>query len=193
MKVALVIVVPPVDRGAHMLQRRRGLYEPIPAMCIKRPDRNLARQVDDRRWMMAFQRERTERCPSAERSIHPQMRSRTNSAGEGVGARPARTRLEATLAALAEFDAGHSRATSAAEDRQCAHRWSLRQASRCGISSCKREACGLRDMRYVAARLPRTAGGRCAHGRAAAGRAAAAQAASQTIERAHRGKPPPID
>src|SRR5262249_25971369 len=53
-------------RGAHMLQRQQRLYEPIPANASSAPTQNWARQVDDRRWMMAFQRERMERCPNAE-------------------------------------------------------------------------------------------------------------------------------
>src|SRR5262249_40881019 len=71
------------SRGSRrgVLQRRRQLYEPIAASAASELWRNWARQVDDRRWMMALQRERTERCPSAERSIHPRMCSRTSSPG----------------------------------------------------------------------------------------------------------------
>ena len=57
--------------------------------------------------------------------------------------------LEATLAALAQFDAGHSRAASAAEDRQ----WRASLVAEASVALwhfvVQREACGLRDIRYV--------------------------------------------
>src|SRR6266478_3634846 len=57
--------------------------------------------------------------------------------------------LEATLAALAEFDAGHSRATSAAEDRQLRASLVAEASVALWHFVVQREACGLRDMRYV--------------------------------------------
>ena len=57
--------------------------------------------------------------------------------------------LEAALAALAEFDAGHSHQSCAAEDRQL--RVSLVAEASVALWHfvVQREACGLRDMRYV--------------------------------------------
>ena len=57
--------------------------------------------------------------------------------------------LEATLAALAKFDAGHSRATSAAEDRQLRASLVAEASVALWHFVVQREACGLRDMRYV--------------------------------------------
>ncbi len=57
--------------------------------------------------------------------------------------------LEATLAALAEFDAGYSRATSAAEDRQLRASLVAEASVALWHFVVQREACGLRDMRYV--------------------------------------------
>ena len=57
--------------------------------------------------------------------------------------------LEAALAALAAFDAGHQRDTLSAEQRQS--RTSLVAAAGVALWHfvVQREACGLRDMRYV--------------------------------------------
>src|SRR5260370_36070481 len=57
--------------------------------------------------------------------------------------------LEASLAALAAFDAGHSHASSAAECRQ--RRASLVAEASLALShfGVQREACGLRHLRYV--------------------------------------------
>ena len=57
--------------------------------------------------------------------------------------------LEATLAALAQFDAGHSRAASAAEDRQLRASLVAEASVALWHFVVQREACGLRDMRYV--------------------------------------------
>src|SRR5262249_36190022 len=57
--------------------------------------------------------------------------------------------LEATLAALAEFDAGHSRAASAAEDHQLRASLVAQASVALWHFVVQREACGLRDMRYV--------------------------------------------
>src|SRR6266566_9983472 len=57
--------------------------------------------------------------------------------------------LEAALAALAEFDAGYSRATSAAEDRQLRASLVAEASVALWHFVVQREACGLRDMRYV--------------------------------------------
>src|SRR6266511_2417178 len=57
--------------------------------------------------------------------------------------------LEATLAALAEFDVGHSRATSAAEDRQLRASLVAEASVALWHFVVQREACGLRDLRYV--------------------------------------------
>jgi hypothetical protein len=70
--------------------------------------------------------------------------------------------LEGSLAALARFDADHSQAVSAAECRQV--RASLvAEASRAlWHFAVQREACGLRDLRYVLRdyRMPREVAGR---------------------------------
>jgi hypothetical protein len=50
--------------------------------------------------------------------------------------------FEAALAALAEFDAGHSRRSCAAEDRQLRASLVAEQASRCGISWCSARPAG---------------------------------------------------
>jgi len=57
--------------------------------------------------------------------------------------------LETTLTALAQFDASHSREASAAADRQL--RTSLVAEASVALWHfvVQREACGLRDMRYV--------------------------------------------
>jgi hypothetical protein len=57
--------------------------------------------------------------------------------------------LEATLAALAEFDAGPSHAASAAEDRQLRASLVAEASVALWHFIVQREACGLRDMRYV--------------------------------------------
>src|SRR5262245_12316638 len=87
--------------------------------------------------MMALQRERTERCPSAERSIHPRMCSRTSSPGRkrrrsaGWDARSKQRSLR-WPSSTPITRARHPLPRTA----KCAHRWSRRQASPCGISSC---------------------------------------------------------
>src|SRR5262249_7392731 len=57
--------------------------------------------------------------------------------------------FEATLAAVAELDAGHSRQACSAEDRQL--RASLVEGASVALWHfvVQREACGLRDTRYV--------------------------------------------
>ena len=55
--------------------------------------------------------------------------------------------LEAALAALAEFDAGHSHQSCATEDRQL--RASLVAEASVAHFVVQREACGLRGIRYV--------------------------------------------
>jgi len=57
--------------------------------------------------------------------------------------------LEATLAALAEFDAGPSHAASAAEDRQLRASLVAEASVALWHFVVQREACGLRDIRYV--------------------------------------------
>ena len=57
--------------------------------------------------------------------------------------------LEATLAALAQFDAGHSREASATEDRQLRASLVAEASVALWHFVVQREACGLRDMRYV--------------------------------------------
>src|SRR5262249_61859132 len=57
--------------------------------------------------------------------------------------------LETTLAALAEFDAGPSHAASAAEDRQLRASLVVEASVALWHFVVQREACGLRDMRYV--------------------------------------------
>ena len=57
--------------------------------------------------------------------------------------------LEAALAALAEFDAGHSRRSSAAEDRQLRASLVAEASVALWHFVVQREACGLRDLRYV--------------------------------------------
>jgi hypothetical protein len=57
--------------------------------------------------------------------------------------------LEAALAALAEFDAGHSRRSSAAEDRQLRASLVAEASVALWHFVVQREACGLRDIRYV--------------------------------------------
>ena len=57
--------------------------------------------------------------------------------------------LETTLAALAQFDAGHSREASAAEDRQLRASLVAEASIALWHFVVQREACGLRDMRYV--------------------------------------------
>ena len=55
--------------------------------------------------------------------------------------------LEATLAALAQFDAGHSREASATEDRQLRASLVAEASVALWHFVVQREACGLRDMR----------------------------------------------
>jgi hypothetical protein len=57
--------------------------------------------------------------------------------------------LETTLAALAQFDADHSREASAAEDRQLRASLVTEASVTLWLFVVQREACGLRDMRYV--------------------------------------------
>ena len=57
--------------------------------------------------------------------------------------------LEAALAALAEFDAGHLREASAAEDRQLRASLVAEASVALWHFVVQREACGLRDIRYV--------------------------------------------
>ena len=57
--------------------------------------------------------------------------------------------LEATLAALAEFDAGNLREASAAEDRQLRAALVAEASVALWHFVVQREACGLRDIRYV--------------------------------------------
>ncbi len=57
--------------------------------------------------------------------------------------------LEATLAALERFDAGHSRAASAAEHRQLRASLVAEASVALWHLVVQREACGMRDMRYV--------------------------------------------
>jgi hypothetical protein len=57
--------------------------------------------------------------------------------------------LETTLAALAQFDADHSREASAAEDRQLRASLVTEASVALWLFVVQREACGLRDMRYV--------------------------------------------
>ena len=57
--------------------------------------------------------------------------------------------LETTLATLAEFDAGHSRQACAAEDRQLRASLVAEASVALWHFVVQREACGLRDMRYV--------------------------------------------
>src|SRR5215475_4164827 len=57
--------------------------------------------------------------------------------------------LETTLAALAQFDADHSREASAAEDRQLRASLVAEASIALWHFVVQREACGLRDMRYV--------------------------------------------
>jgi hypothetical protein len=57
--------------------------------------------------------------------------------------------LEITLAALAQFDADHSRKASAAEDRQLRASLVTEASVALWLFVVQREACGLRDMRYV--------------------------------------------
>ena len=57
--------------------------------------------------------------------------------------------LEAALAALAEFDAGNLREASAAEDRQLRESLVAEASVALWHFVVQREACGLRDIRYV--------------------------------------------
>jgi hypothetical protein len=57
--------------------------------------------------------------------------------------------LEATLAALAEFDAGHSRRSCAAEDGRLRASLVAEASLALWHFVVQREACGLRDIRYV--------------------------------------------
>ena len=57
--------------------------------------------------------------------------------------------LETRLAALAQFDAYHSREASAAEDRQLRASLVAEASVALWHFVVQREACGLRDMRYV--------------------------------------------
>jgi hypothetical protein len=57
--------------------------------------------------------------------------------------------LETTLAALAEFDAGHSGQACAAKDRQLRASLVAEASVALWHFVVQREACGLRDMRYV--------------------------------------------
>ena len=57
--------------------------------------------------------------------------------------------LEAALAALAEFDAGYLREASAAENRQLRASLVAEASVALWHFVVQREACGLRDMRYV--------------------------------------------
>jgi len=57
--------------------------------------------------------------------------------------------LEAALAALAEFDARHLREASAAEDRQLRASLVAEASVALWHFVVQREACGLRDIRYV--------------------------------------------
>ena len=57
--------------------------------------------------------------------------------------------LEAALAALAEFDAGYLREASAAEDRQLRASLVAEASAALWHFVVQREACGLRDIRYV--------------------------------------------
>src|SRR5262252_7824207 len=57
--------------------------------------------------------------------------------------------LEATLAALAEFDAGNLREASAAEDRQLRAALIAKASVALWHFVVQREACGLRDIRHV--------------------------------------------
>src|SRR5262249_61865043 len=57
--------------------------------------------------------------------------------------------VEATLAALAEFDGGHSRGASTAQDRQLRASLVAEASVALWHFVVQREACGLRDMRYV--------------------------------------------
>jgi len=57
--------------------------------------------------------------------------------------------LEAALAALAEFDAGYLREASAAEDRQLRASLVAEASVALWHFVVQREACGLRDIRYV--------------------------------------------
>src|SRR5262245_61977029 len=60
-----------------------------------------------------------------------------------------RSALETTLAALAQFDADHSREASAAEDGQLRASLVTEASVALWLFVVQREACGLRDMRYV--------------------------------------------
>ena len=57
--------------------------------------------------------------------------------------------LEAALAALAEFDAGHSHQSCAAEERQLRASLVAEASVALWHFVVQRDACGLRDMRYV--------------------------------------------
>jgi hypothetical protein len=57
--------------------------------------------------------------------------------------------LEASLAALAAFDAGHSQASSAAECRQLRASLVAKASLALWHFVVQREACGLRDLRHV--------------------------------------------
>ena len=57
--------------------------------------------------------------------------------------------LEAALAALAEFDAGHSHQSCTAEDRQSRASLVAEASVALWHFVVQREACGLRDIRYV--------------------------------------------
>ena len=57
--------------------------------------------------------------------------------------------LEAALAALAEFDAGYLREASASEERQLRASLVAEASAALWHFVVQREACGLRDMRYV--------------------------------------------
>jgi len=57
--------------------------------------------------------------------------------------------LEAALAALAEFDAGHSHQSDAAEDRRLRASLVAEASVALWHFVVQREACGLRDVRYV--------------------------------------------
>ena len=57
--------------------------------------------------------------------------------------------LEAALAALAEFDAGHSHQSCAVEDRQLRASLVAEASVALWHFVVQREACGLRDIRYV--------------------------------------------
>src|SRR5262249_13392169 len=107
-----------------------------------------ARQVDDRRSMMGFQRERIERCPSAERRIHPWMCSRTNSAGRRRR-RSAGSDARLKQRSLRWRSSTPVPAASAVEDRQLRASLVAEASVALWHFVVQREACGLRDMRYV--------------------------------------------